>query len=118
MDLQRAVFVKIYTAVSLNSRVLTKGMGANIPGNPLLFILCDTKKILYKILHERALSKLLCFYGAFPSSCSAYLKVRATLSGLRFFFLKVHYSFFAAVDVTATRPAFPMPCCHHDKHLL
>lgn len=86
MDLQRAAFVKIYTAVSLNSRVLTKGMGANIPGNPLLFILCDTEKILYKILDERALSKLLCFYGAFLSSCSAYLKVRATLSGLHYFF--------------------------------
>lgn len=86
MDLQRVVFVKIYMAVSLNSRVLTKGMGANIPGNPLLFVLCDTEKILYKILDERTLSKLLCFYGAFLSSCSAYLKVRATLSGLHFFF--------------------------------
>lgn len=86
MDLQRAIFVKIYTAVSLNSRGITKGMEANIPGNPLLFILCGTEKILYKTLDERALSKLLCFYGAFLSSCSAYLKVRATLSGLHFFF--------------------------------
>lgn len=86
MDLQRVVFVKIYTVVSLNSRVLTKGKGANIPGNTLLFILCDTEKILYKILDKRALLKLLCFYGAFLSSCSAYLKVRATLSGLHYFF--------------------------------
>lgn len=46
MDLQRAVFVKIYMAVSLNSRVLTKGMGANIPGNPLLFVLCDRENTL------------------------------------------------------------------------
>lgn len=44
----RGSSVKIYTVVSLNSRVLTKGTGANIPGNPLLFILCDTEKILYK----------------------------------------------------------------------
>lgn len=82
----RGSSVKIYTVVSLNSRVLTKGMGANIPGNPLLFIPCDTEKILYKILDERSLSKLLCFYGAFLSSCSAYLKVRGTLSGLHFYF--------------------------------